>query len=97
MKGRAHGPAPFFLSVNRYADVMLAHRRLTAAFLCVCTIGAFTVIPSTVSAAADAGSPLQPNWIILDATVTVIGVPGKSWTQPSILVNRDQMLALYLG
>jgi hypothetical protein len=34
---------------------------------------------------------------ILDATVTVIGVVGKSWTQPTIWVNRDHMLALYLG
>jgi hypothetical protein len=34
---------------------------------------------------------------ILDATVTVIGVPGKSWTQPNIWVNRDLMLAVYLG
>ena len=34
---------------------------------------------------------------ILDATVTIIGVAGKSWTQPTILVNRDQMLALFLG
>ena len=34
---------------------------------------------------------------ILDATVTILGVAGKSWTQPNILVNRDQMLAIYLG
>ncbi len=34
---------------------------------------------------------------ILDASVTVIGVVGKSWTQPTIWVNRDHMLALYLG
>jgi hypothetical protein len=34
---------------------------------------------------------------ILDATVTVIGVADKSWSQPTIWVNRDQMLALYLG
>ncbi|HUY73172.1 MAG TPA: hypothetical protein VMW11_01540 [Candidatus Dormibacteraeota bacterium] len=34
---------------------------------------------------------------IVDATVTVIGVSGKSWTQPVIWVNRDHMLALYLG
>jgi hypothetical protein len=34
---------------------------------------------------------------IVDATVTVIGVAGKSWTQPAIWVNRDHMLALYLG
>ncbi len=34
---------------------------------------------------------------ILDATITIFGVAGKSWTQPSILVNRDQMLALFLG
>jgi len=27
----------------------------------------------------------------------VFGIAGKSWTQPSILVNRDHMLALYLG
>src|SRR5260370_22407295 len=34
---------------------------------------------------------------MLDVTVTVFGVSGKSWTQSSILVNRDHMLALYLG
>ena len=34
---------------------------------------------------------------ILDATVTIFGVAGKSWTQPNIWVNRDQMLALFLG
>lgn len=34
---------------------------------------------------------------IIDATITIFGVAGKSWTQPSILVNRDQMLALFLG
>lgn len=34
---------------------------------------------------------------IVDATVTIFGVSGKSWTQPTIWVNRDQMLALFLG
>lgn len=34
---------------------------------------------------------------MLDVTVTIFGVAGKSWTQASILVNRDHMLALYLG
>ncbi len=34
---------------------------------------------------------------IIDATITVIGAAGKAWTQPMILVNRDHMLALYLG
>jgi len=34
---------------------------------------------------------------LVDVTVTVIGVTGKGWTQPNIWVNRDQMLALYLG
>jgi hypothetical protein len=34
---------------------------------------------------------------VVDATVTVFGATGKSWTQPSILVNRDHMLAIYLG
>lgn len=34
---------------------------------------------------------------ILDATVTIFGVAGKSWTQPNIWVNRDLMLAVYLG
>jgi hypothetical protein len=29
--------------------------------------------------------------------VVVIGTAGKSWTQPAIWVNRDLMLALYLG
>jgi hypothetical protein len=34
---------------------------------------------------------------ILDATVTMFGVAGKSWTQPNIWVNRDMMLAVFLG
>src|SRR5256885_14294548 len=34
---------------------------------------------------------------IVDATVTIFGVAGKSWTQPNIWVNRDLMLAVYLG
>lgn len=34
---------------------------------------------------------------IVDATVTIIGAAGRSWTQPVILVNRDHMLAIYLG
>ena len=34
---------------------------------------------------------------LVDATVTIIGVAGKSWTQPNILANRDLMLALYMG
>ena len=34
---------------------------------------------------------------MVDVTVTIFGVTGKSWTQPTILVNRDKMLALYLG
>jgi hypothetical protein len=34
---------------------------------------------------------------ILDATITVFGVTGKSWTQPNIWVNRDLMLAVFLG
>jgi hypothetical protein len=34
---------------------------------------------------------------MVDVTVTVVGVAGKSWTQPAILVNRDHMLGLFLG
>jgi hypothetical protein len=34
---------------------------------------------------------------VVDATVTIIGASSKSWTQPTIMVNRDLMLALYLG
>ncbi len=34
---------------------------------------------------------------IQDATVTIFGVHGKTWTQPNIWVNRDQMLAVFLG
>ncbi len=34
---------------------------------------------------------------VVDATVTIFGASSKSWTQPSIMVNRDLMLALYLG
>ena len=34
---------------------------------------------------------------VLDATITVFGVNGKSWTQHNIWVNRDLMLAVFLG
>jgi len=34
---------------------------------------------------------------ILDATITIFGVNGKSWTQPNIWVNRDLMFAVFLG
>jgi len=34
---------------------------------------------------------------VVDATVTIFGASSKSWTQPVIMVNRDLMLALYLG
>jgi hypothetical protein len=34
---------------------------------------------------------------LLDATVTMIGVEAKTWTQPDIYVNRDLMLGLFLG
>jgi hypothetical protein len=34
---------------------------------------------------------------VLDATITIFGVAGKSWTQPNIWVNRDLMLAVFLG
>ena len=34
---------------------------------------------------------------LLDVTVTMIGVAGKTWTQPNIWVNRDMMLGLFLG
>jgi hypothetical protein len=34
---------------------------------------------------------------VLDATITIFGVNGKSWTQPNIWVNRDLMLAVFLG
>jgi hypothetical protein len=39
----------------------------------------------------------NPFFPLVDVTVTVIGVEGKSWSQPLIWVNRGQMLALYLG
>ena len=34
---------------------------------------------------------------MVDVTVIIIGAAGKGWTQPAIWVNRDLMLALYLG
>jgi hypothetical protein len=41
---------------------------------------------------------LKPHFFpMVDVTVTIFGVAGKSWTQPSIFVNKDHMLALYLG
>lgn len=34
---------------------------------------------------------------VLDATITIFGVNGKSWTQPNIWVNKDLMLGVFLG
>jgi hypothetical protein len=34
---------------------------------------------------------------LLDVTVTIVGVPGKTWTQPNMWVNRDQMVGLFMG
>jgi hypothetical protein len=34
---------------------------------------------------------------IIEPTVTMVNIAGKTWTQPNIWVNRDHMLALYLG
>lgn len=34
---------------------------------------------------------------LFDVTITVIGVPGKTWTQPNIWANRDHMVGLFLG
>jgi hypothetical protein len=39
----------------------------------------------------------NPFFSLVDVTVTIIGVAGKTWTQPIIWVNRAHMLALYLG
>jgi hypothetical protein len=39
----------------------------------------------------------NPFFPLVDATITIIGVAGKVWTQPIIWVNRAHMLALYLG
>src|SRR5712691_3402712 len=36
-------------------------------------------------------------FLLSDVTITIIGAANKVWTQPAIWVNRDQMLALYLG
>jgi hypothetical protein len=34
---------------------------------------------------------------LLEVTVTIIGVAGKSWTQPNMWINRDLMLGLFMG
>ena len=54
---------------------------------------------------ATAASPEMHNVLLLkgrffqlfDATVTIIGIAGKSWTQPNIWVNRDRMVGLFMG
>ena len=54
--------------------------------------------PKAVEPAMHSEILLKPRFFsLVDVTITIFGVTGKSWTQPSILVNRDQMLALYLG
>lgn len=39
----------------------------------------------------------NPFFSLVDVTVTIIGVAGKSWSQPIMWVNRSHILALYLG
>jgi hypothetical protein len=39
----------------------------------------------------------NPFFSLVDVTVTIIGVAGKSWSQPIMWINRSHMLALYLG
>jgi hypothetical protein len=39
----------------------------------------------------------NPFFPLVDVTVTIIGVAGKTWTQPIIWLNRSHLLALYLG
>jgi hypothetical protein len=34
---------------------------------------------------------------MIEVTITIFGINGKSWTQPNIWVNRDLMLAVFLG
>jgi hypothetical protein len=54
--------------------------------------------PKVVEAAMHSEILLKSHFFpLVDVTITIFGIAGKSWTQPSILVNRDQMLALYLG
>jgi hypothetical protein len=54
--------------------------------------------PKAVEPAMHSEILLKPRFFpMVDVTITIFGVAGKSWTQPSILVNRDHMLALYLG
>ena len=54
---------------------------------------------------AKAASPEMHTEILLkgrffqmyDVTITIVGVQGKSWTQPNIWVNREHMVGLFLG
>jgi hypothetical protein len=39
----------------------------------------------------------NPFFSLVDVTITIIGVNGKSWAQPIVWLNRAHMLALYLG
>src|SRR5207253_7917359 len=58
--------------VTRYAEPMIAHRRVMAAVVCV--LAAFIVIvPAVPAPAADAGTELWPGWSILDGTVRCPG------------------------
>src|SRR5258708_7666754 len=54
--------------------------------------------PKATAAARHNEPLLQAHFFpVVDATVTIFGASSKSWTQPLIMVNRDLMLALYLG
>ncbi|HSS60689.1 MAG TPA: hypothetical protein VLK30_04435 [Candidatus Limnocylindrales bacterium] len=68
----------------------------------------FQAVAFMVTGAAEFPTATEPNmhteilmksrfFQILDATVTIFGVNGKSWTQPNIWINRDLMLAVFLG
>jgi hypothetical protein len=58
----------------------------------------FAEFPKAASAELHAENLYKLHFFqLLDVTVTMIGIAGRNWTQPNIWVNRDQMLAIYLG
>lgn len=39
----------------------------------------------------------SPFFHVVDANFTAVGAEGQAWTRPSVYLNRDLMVALYLG
>jgi len=61
-------------------------------------VKAFAEFPTAVEAHMHTDMLLKSQFFqVLDATFTAVGADGQTWTRPSAYLNRELMVALYLG